>query len=109
MKQESLDALGAVPARPEDLPEGLLNDLQADGIAAYKIPSNEPVILHQGRYRLYEKPDGTLRIQYRRDGAEEDDFMELPGAMVRLAKAAAEGKMNPIQMMREVMKMNGEK
>lgn len=67
--------------------------------------TNVPKILHQGHYRLYEKPDGTLRIQYRRDDKDEDDFMELPAAMVNLAKAAAEGKMSPVLMMREIMKI----
>jgi hypothetical protein len=67
-----------------------------------------PVILHQGRYRLYEKPDGTLRIQYQIDGKDTEDFMEIPGAMIKLAKAASEGKLNPMQMMKSAMEyMNG--
>lgn len=66
---------------------------------------DRPVILHQGHYRLYEKPDGTLRIQYKRDDKDEEDFMELPGAMVQLAKSAAEGNLNPAQMMRQVAKL----
>lgn len=97
MKRESLDALGAVPV---DLDHVLKDTENEPGI---------PLVLHQGRYRLYEKPDGSLRIQYRRDGSDHDDHVELPGVMVRMAKAAAEGKMNPLQMMREVMKLNGEK
>lgn len=64
-----------------------------------------PVIVHEGRYRLYELPDGTLRIQYRREGAEADDHIELPGAMVRLAKAASEGNISPMDMMKAVTKM----
>jgi hypothetical protein len=70
-------------------------------------PATGPVILHQGHYRLYEKPDGTLRIQYRRDDKDEDDFIEFPGQMVRLAKAAADGKMNPMTMMKSMAKMMG--
>lgn len=67
-----------------------------------------PVILHQGRYRLYEKPDGTLRIQYQQDGKDAEDFIEIPGAMLRLAKMASEGKLNPMQMMKHAMEyMNG--
>lgn len=65
----------------------------------------DPVILHQGRYRLYELTDGTLRIQYRRDDKDTDDYIELPGAMVRLAKAASEGKMNPLDMMKAMTKL----
>lgn len=66
-----------------------------------------PRVVHQGRYRLYEKADGTLRIQYRRDDADEDDHFELPGFMLELAKSAAEGKMNPMQMMNAAMKFMG--
>jgi len=67
-----------------------------------------PVILHEGRYRLYEKSDGTIRIQYKRDGSETEDFMEIPGGFLMLAKAASEGKLSPTQMIGEVMKlMNG--
>jgi hypothetical protein len=104
MKPESIKALGGVPARPEDLPEGLLEDLKADGIIAYKIPGPAmPKVVHQGKYRLYEKPDGGLRIQYKRDDKETEDFLELPGAMVALAKAAGEGKIGPMEMMKSVM------
>lgn len=65
-----------------------------------EIATSEPRIVHEGRYRLYELPDGTLRVQYRRDGAETDDHVELPGAMVRLAKAASEGNMSPLDVMK---------
>lgn len=64
-----------------------------------------PEIVHEGRYRLYKKSDGTLRIQYKRDDKETEDFFELPGGMVALAQAASEGKLSPIQMMAEVSKM----
>jgi hypothetical protein len=67
--------------------------------------SNVPHVVHKGVYTLWEKGDGTLRIQYRRDDKEEEDFFELPGAMVKMAKAASEGKMNPMDMMKSVMKM----
>ena len=58
---------------------------------------NAPRVLHKGVYTLYEKPDGTLRIQYRRTDREQDDFMEIPGAILRLAKAASEGKLSPME------------
>lgn len=78
----------------------------SDEIIPQEIPLETiPVVLHQGRYRLYEKPDGTLRIQYRRDDKEEDDFIEIPGMMIALSKAAAEGKMSPVQMMRSAMEL----
>ncbi len=60
-------------------------------------PATAPRILHKGVYSLYEKPDGTLRIQYRRTDRDEDDFIEIPGPILRLAKLASEGKMNPIE------------
>lgn len=68
-------------------------------------PNGVPVILHEGRYRLYEKPDGSLRIQYRRDDKDEDDFVELPGAMIRLAKMASEGNMSFPQFLKEAAKL----
>jgi hypothetical protein len=64
-----------------------------------------PVVLHQGRYRLYKKPDGGLRLQYRRDDKDEDDFFELPGMMVRLLDRAQAGNMSPMEFMREAMKL----
>lgn len=64
-----------------------------------------PKILHEGRYRLYEKADGTIRIQYKRDDKDTEDFMEIPGSAVALAKAASEGNLTPAQMMGEVMKL----
>lgn len=70
-------------------------------------PSNAPVIVHEGRYRLYRKPDGTLRVQYRRTDKTEDDFFEIPGFMLKLAQNAADGKMNPMQMMQQAMKLMG--
>jgi len=68
-----------------------------------------PVVVHKGVYTLWEKPDGTLRIQYRREDKDEDDFVELPGVMVKMAKAASEGKMNPMDMMKAVMEMGRSK
>lgn len=84
MKDESLEALDAVSV-----------EVQIEAI---------PVVLHQGRYRLYEKPDGSLRIQYRRDDKDEDDFFEIPGVMIALSKSAAEGKLTPMQMMQSALK-----
>lgn len=65
----------------------------------------EPKIVHQGRYRLWEKPDGGLHLVYQRDDTDTPDHMDLPGALLSLAKAAGEGKLSLGEMMREVMKM----
>jgi hypothetical protein len=69
--------------------------------------NHEPVIVHQGRYRLYEKPDGGFHIVYQRDDTDTPDHFELPGAMVNLAKMAGEGKLSIADMFREVMKLRG--
>lgn len=72
------------------------------------LDASGPRVLHEGRYRMYENPDGGLRIQYRRDGKDEDDFVQLPGPIVALGKAAAEGNMSPVELMRRMMKLMGE-
>jgi hypothetical protein len=56
-----------------------------------------PKILHKGVYTLYEKPDGTLRVQYRRSDKDEDDYLEVPGFMLALAKELSSGSLNPMQ------------
>lgn len=65
----------------------------------------EPEILHKGRYTLYKKPDGGLHLAYRREGAEADDHIELPAAMIRLFDRAQSENMNPLQLAREFMRM----
>lgn len=73
-----------------------------------EIVSAVPVIVHEGRYRLYQNPDGGLRIQYRRDDKDEDDFVQMPGPVVALAKAAGEGNISPVEMVRRMMSIMGE-
>ena len=69
-----------------------------------------PKVMHRGKYTVYEKNDGTIRIQYRREDKDEDDFMEIPGFILAMAKAAEEGKLSPMQMMAEMSKyMRGKK
>jgi hypothetical protein len=87
MKKQSLEALGAVPVEVE---------ITTD---------NVPSIVHKGVYTLWKKPDGTLRVQYHRDDKEEEDFFELPGAVVALTERMSKGDMNPAEMFKEVMKM----
>lgn len=64
------------------------------------IDPNAPRILHEGKYRLYEKSDGTLRVQYRRTDRDEDDYLEIPGPVLRMAKAVSEGNLNPLQALK---------
>lgn len=85
MKKESLEILGAKEI--------------------IVMPPETPRILHEGRYRLYENPDGGMRIQYRRDDKDADDFVQLPGPIIALGKAAAEGSMSPIELMRRMMSL----
>lgn len=64
-----------------------------------------PHVVHQGRYRLYEKPDGGLHIVYQRDDKTEPDHIDLPGALVKMAQMAGEGKLSMPDMLRELMAM----
>lgn len=68
-------------------------------------PALAPHIVHKGVYTLWEKPDGTLRIQYRRDDRDEDDFMEIPGGLIRMAQMVGEGKMNPLAALKAMRNM----
>lgn len=64
-----------------------------------------PQILHEGRYRLYEKPDGGIHLVYLPDGQEDEQHMEIPGAMLRLARMASEGNMSFPQFVKEASKL----
>jgi hypothetical protein len=74
-------------------------------VAEIDIPG--PEILHQGRYRLYKKPDGGLHLVYQRDDSDTPDHFELPAALLGLAQAAGEGRLTLPDMLREVMKLRG--
>lgn len=73
-----------------------------------EIPQTEPVIVHQGRYRLWKKPDGGMHLVYQRDDSPTADHMELPVQFLRVAQMAGEGKLNPMQLIAEVMKLRNE-
>jgi hypothetical protein len=64
-----------------------------------------PKVIHEGKYRLFEKPDGGLHLVYKRIDKEEEDHLEIPGMMVRLLSRAQEGNMSPMEFMREAMKL----
>lgn len=66
-----------------------------------------PRIMHEGKYRLYEKADGGLHLVYLPDGADEEQHMEIPGALINLAKKAEEGKVGPMEMMKMAAGMMG--
>lgn len=56
-----------------------------------------PVIIMEGRFRLYETPQGGYKLVYRPDGEEEDrPHIDVPAMMVKAAKAMGDkgpGKM----------------
>lgn len=54
----------------------------------------EPRILHEGVYRLYQKPDGTLRIQFKRNNATDEEFFEIPGGFFKIAGQMKSGKLS---------------
>jgi len=66
---------------------------------------NEPVVIHEGKYRLYGKPDGGLHVVYQRTDRNEADHFEVPGPLLALAQSAAEGKLSPADILRQMTKM----
>jgi len=64
-----------------------------------------PKVLHEGRYRLYEKPGGDLHLVYKRDDQETEQHMEIPGKLLGLAQRAAEGKLSPMDVVKELMSL----
>jgi hypothetical protein len=64
-----------------------------------------PKVLHEGRYRLYENPNGNLHLVYKRDDQETEEHMEIPGKLLSLAKRAAEGNLSPMDVIKEMMSL----
>jgi hypothetical protein len=64
-----------------------------------------PKVLHEGRYRLYEKLDGNLHLVYKRDDQETEQHMEIPGKLLSLAQRAAEGQLSPMDVIKEMMSL----
>lgn len=69
---------------------------------------SEPTIVHQGRYRLWKKPDGGLHLVYQREDKDEPDHMEIPGMMIALFERASSGNMSPMALMGELIKLRNE-
>jgi hypothetical protein len=61
----------------------------------------EPIL--KGRFNLYETPSGGFHIAYVADDETETRHLEIPAMVVRMAKASAEGKLNPMQALKEMM------
>jgi hypothetical protein len=89
-----------------------ITDFHEDGsvdvlVTRAEVPAiNVPVVIHEGRYRLYRKPDGGLRLQYKRDDKDTEDFFELPAQLVKLLDRMQEGEgMTPAEFLREGFKI----
>jgi hypothetical protein len=57
-----------------------------------------------GRFTLYETPDGGYHIAYVADGQDDTRHLEIPAFLVRMAKAGAEGRLNPAAAFKEMMR-----
>lgn len=78
-----------------------------DPMSAEVTEVSEPIIVHQGRYRLWQKPDGGFHLVYQRDDKDEPDHFELPTILVKLAQGMADGTMSPMQFVSELIKLRG--
>lgn len=57
----------------------------------------------KGRFNLWETPEGGYHIAYILDDTEDTRRLEIPGMVIRMAKLASEGKLNPGKALREIM------
>jgi hypothetical protein len=51
------------------------------------MPGTEPQHLFDGKFSLFQNPDGGFHLSYRVDGEDEDKHINFPGAMMAAAKA----------------------
>lgn len=61
----------------------------------------DPIL--KGRFNLYETPDGGYHIAYLPDGDDETKHFEIPAMVIRMARMAADGKMNPARMLKDLL------
>lgn len=61
----------------------------------------EPIL--KGRFNLYETPDGGFHIAYIADGETDTRHLEIPAMVIRMARASAEGKLNPVKALKDLM------
>jgi hypothetical protein len=73
-----------------------------------EIDTVSPQIMHEGRYRLYQNPDGGMHLVYLPDGQDEEQHMNFPGSMLRLARMASEGNMTFPQFIKEAARLRRE-
>lgn len=65
------------------------------------MPAPEPAL--KGRFNLWEMQDGGFHIAYIPDGTDETRHLEIPGMVIRMARMSAEGKLNPMKAIKELM------
>jgi hypothetical protein len=59
-----------------------------------------PTPLMNGKFSLYDTPDGGYVIAYQPEGDQETRRIEVPAIVVRMAKMASEGKLSPVAAMK---------
>lgn len=59
--------------------------------------------LMNGKFSLYETPDGGYHIAYVVEGDEETRHIGIPPMIVRMAKQGMEGNLSPMQMLKGMM------
>lgn len=60
-------------------------------------------LLMNGKFSLYETPEGGFHIAYNPEGESETKHLEIPAMVVRMAKMSAEGKLNPLGAIKMMM------
>lgn len=66
----------------------------APGIAETEEPATKPpgpAVVSEGRYTVFETSSGGRHIAYRPDGDEEDQHLDIPAAIVSIARGVMEG------------------
>jgi len=64
-----------------------------------------PDALMNGRFSLYETPEGGFHVAYIADGTEETRHLEIPAMVVKMARLGAEGKLTPMSAMQGLRDM----
>ena len=76
---------------------------ESNGKAA-AVVSDAPTPRIKGKFSLYDLPDGGIHIAWLANGLDETEtqHLEVPGQVLKIAKLASEGKLNPMQLMKEM-------
>ena len=62
-----------------------------------------PEPLMNGKFTLYATPNGGYHIAWLPEGSDDTQHLEIPAFVASMAKAAAEGKLNPAKALKEMM------